>query len=374
MLLFIPIEIARYFGSATIIIVLILSFVANQKWQLLDAEGLLYENKTNFFFLLLFCILYSIIIGYRPPNGVYFVDSANYALEFRIMQNRMEAPLLGEGDWLFSLLIFICAKNATLSIFFSIVAIGYIISAIFGLIRIFKNNTYGATLFFFGAFSFFSYATNGIRNGLACSFIILALSFLITPKKNWILGSLFCFIAISIHKSTALPVICFIGAYLLKDPRKAIYFWIFSIFLFLTMRGFIENFFSNLGFDDRLSGYIQDSKAYAAEGYKTGFRPDFLLYSFMPIWLGWYAIKRVPDDKTFNLLLSTYVLANSFWIMVMNASFSNRFAYLSWFLYPLVMAYPCLRMNIWDSQQGKMAGTVLLANVGFTAFMQFIYY
>lgn len=60
--------------------------------------------------------------------------------------------------------------------------------------------------------------------------------------------------------------------------------------------------------------------------------------------------------------------------MIMNISFSNRFAYLSWFLYPIVLAYPCFEMNIWNQSQGKIATNILLLNVFFTAFMQFIYY
>ena len=86
-----------------------------------------------------------------------------------------------------------------------------------------------------------------------------------------------------------------------------------------------------------------------------------------------YAVASVNDvvgfnDFVFNVIANTYILANSFWIMVIRASYSNRFAYLSWFLYPLVFAYPLSRMNIWEKQERKTA-FILLAYTGFTLIM-----
>ena len=58
--------------------------------------------------------------------------------------------------------------------------------------------------------------------------------------------------------------------------------------------------------------------------------------------------------------------------MVIRSEQSNRFAYLSWFIYPLVIAYPLLRMNLWDDQDRKLA-IILFLYSGFTFFMEFIY-
>jgi predicted GNAT superfamily acetyltransferase len=59
--------------------------------------------------------------------------------------------------------------------------------------------------------------------------------------------------------------------------------------------------------------------------------------------------------------------------MMIRASYSNRFAYLSWFLYALVLAYPCLKFPIWKDQ-GRKASFIFLAHLGFTLFMNLIYY
>lgn len=371
----IPIEIAKYFQSGTILIVSILSFSAFQKWQNMDGRRLLHDNESHFGMIVIALAAYSLLIGFRPLSAVYFCDTVNYANLYGLTKPENVEILPGKNEWLFDLMMAVCAKFFDVSVFFTFVMFGYMFFALGGLKRLFGNNTYGALLFYMGAFSFFSYATNGIRNGLACALVILAISFIATEKKNYLLYGLFSFMALSIHKTTALPIICSFAALFLKNPKPLIVFWVVSIVLSVVARGPIESFFTGLGFDDRLSGYVQGAASYAERGLKSGFRPDFLLYSFMPIWLGIVVNSKVTKtDRTFNFLLCTYILANSFWVMLMNAAFSNRFAYLSWFMYPIVIAYPCLKMNVWGKRQGYVAGTILLAHTGFTLFMSFIYY
>ena len=54
--------------------------------------------------------------------------------------------------------------------------------------------------------------------------------------------------------------------------------------------------------------------------------------------------------------------------MVIRSSYSNRFAYLSWFIYPIVIAYPLINLPVWEDQDRK-TGLILLAYVSFTVFM-----
>lgn len=145
-------------------------------------------------------------------------------------------------------------------------------------------------------------------------------------------------------------------------------FWIGSIFISAVAGGFVESFFTGLGFDDRMDNYL-NSTEYDDQFSSTGFRWDFLLYSAMPIWLGWYVvIKKKIFNNQYLLLLHTYILANAFWVMLIRASFSNRFAYLSWFMYPLVLAYPLLVLPIWKDQ-GKKVGMILMTHILFTYLM-----
>ena len=128
-----------------------------------------------------------------------------------------------------------------------------------------------------------------------------------------------------------------------------------------------------LGFDDRMDGYLSGND-YSGFSH-AGFRWDFLLYSMMPICLGYYiVIKKGIRDRIYEILLTTYTLANAFWVMVIRAQFSDRFAYLSWFMYAIVLAYPLFRMDIWGNRQGNIARVILNIHLSFTLFMNLIYY
>jgi hypothetical protein len=209
---------------------------------------------------------------------------------------------------------------------------------------------------------------------MACSIILLGISLAVSRRKiNLIIAVLLSIAAMAVHKSTTLPVLCFVVAYFFRSTKLALVFWAISILLNLVAHGAIESFFGGLGFDDRLTSYIGSAEQYA-KTEKSGFRPDFLLYSAMPIWMAYYVlVKRGIKSRVYSLIANTYIYANSFWVMLMQASFSNRFAYLSWFMLPIVLAYPCLCMNIWDIKQGKTAARIMLAHSAFTFFMTFIY-
>jgi hypothetical protein len=136
------------------------------------------------------------------------------------------------------------------------------------------------------------------------------------------------------------------------------------------MGGFWENFFSGLGLtnDERFSEYLNDTE-YIDSFSSTGFRWDFLLYSMVPIVLGIYVVlRRKEKDQMYLLLLHTYIITNAFWILVIRSSFSNRFAYLSWFLYPIVLIYPALKFNLWNKQYSKI-GIIVLLHFMFTYIM-----
>lgn len=224
------------------------------------------------------------------------------------------------------------------------------------------------------AFSTLSYATNGIRNGLGLAFFTFGMAvFLSRQDKKRYFSLLFFAAAFFTHKSSTLPLICFLAAYYVVDFKKAIYFWIFSILVSLTFGSTVSQLFMGLGFDDRMDGYLSGND-YSGFSH-AGFRWDFLLYSMMPICLGYYiVIKKGIRDRIYEILLTTYTLANAFWVMVIRAQFSDRFAYLSWFMYAIVLAYPLFRMDIWGNRQGNIARVILNIHLSFTLFMNLIYY
>jgi hypothetical protein len=159
---------------------------------------------------------------------------------------------------------------------------------------------------------------------------------------------------------------------LMRNVRYALLFWGASIILSLLIGGPITNFFAGLGFDDRMTQYTTISDI--SDFSRSGFRWDFLLYSAAPVAMAWYVcVKKNLQDNWYNVICTTYCLCNAFWIMVIRSAFSNRFAYLSWFLYPLVIAYPLVNMPIQEDQD-RLTGWILLAYGGFSAFMWFFFW
>ena len=329
-------------------------------------------EKTSFLFPLLISLVFVFWIGGRPISGVYFGDTANYALSYSIMPTEGEISPSLKSEWVWGGLMFLCKQNGfDIHAFFTIVEAGYILSVLWAVKRFMPTNAALGILFVFTSLMFFTFGTNGLRNGLACHIILLAMSFFFDDK--YIIGGLLCLVALGIHKSTMLPIAGMLAArFVLKDMKYAIFLWIGSIFVSLTIGGTVTDFFASLGFDDRMSSY--NTADYANQFAQTGFRWDFLLYSAFPILMGRYVCvrKKIKDDW-YKTLCITYCLCNAFWVLLIRAAFSNRFAYLSWFMYPIIIAYPLVNLPVWDDQDKKTA-MILAAYCGFTLFMQLIYW
>ena len=325
-----------------------------------------------------FTALVILFVGFRPISSV-FVDMPMYTHVYNnIYDGTMENVNDTRGEWLFYAYGNMCKRLGLSDIMYifslAVIYFGLMLVACW---RLMRNNLFVAILFCLASFSCFAYGVNGMRNGMACSIVMVGVSLL--SEKWWekVFAFALMFCAFSIHRSTALPCICAISALLfVKDTKWAIYFWITSIFISLVAGNYVTELFVNLGFDERMDQYanLDQSETIITTDQLSGFRIDFIIYSIMPIIMAWYVtIKRNFKDKTYNIIAITYILSNAFWIMVIRSEQSNRFAYLSWFIYPIVIAYPLLRMNIWEDQDRKTA-LILLAYAGFTFFMTFVYY
>lgn len=331
----------------------------------------LVQRNTNHPLVLVYILLFVVLVGLRPISWHYFGDTVNYARSYDSFVNGVTSYDLTSKEWAFAWLMYHCSRLMNVHGFFLLVEILYVLPVLWACKKFVPNHALLMFLVCMGAFSFFSYGTNGIRNGMACSLIIAAMACVQGDMRQKIIGGILAFLAFNIHRSSVLPIACILATFFVKDTRLILGWWFFSILLSLTAGGAIEAFFTSLGFDDRMEGY-SSANADATLFSSTGFRWDFLLYSAVPILLGYYvAIKRKIWDRNYLLLLHTYILCNSFWVMMIRASYSNRFAYLSWFLYALVLIYPCLKLPIWKDQ-GKKTSLIILGHLGFTFLMWII--
>ena len=312
--------------------------------------------------LVLFLILY---IGLRPTTSFReypdFCDTFNYkggilALKAQNPPSWL-SPIDWEGEWLYS-----CIES--FSAFYADEHLAFLISALFyvGCAALFCKRTFGIDWFLpflmiCAAFTFFSYGVNGMRNGMAASMVILALSY---RDKIWV-AALLCFLAVGVHKSMYLLIASALLAWKITNPKIYIVGWVLCILAAAAGGGSISTAIASSGFfdDPRLAGYgVRDL---SNGGFYTGFRADFLLYSALPIVCGWYFfLRRGYRDKTFIWLYNIYITSNAFWVLMMYASFSNRFAQLSWFIMPIVLMYPWFKVKVWKDQSQRLAGFLLL--------------
>lgn len=370
-------EYAIYYYPVFLFIVFTFTIVQFLYLDARNTYSLLNKQKSQIW-MILFLFSFIWLVGLRPITSLGgFGDTINYAWNYSHMTISNRVPTWHDGgEWFFNWIMYRCSKTMEVKYFFLIIEIIYIIPVYLACRRLIKQNSTILMLFCLGAYSFFSYSVNGIRNGAACSLIILAITYIQGNLVNKIVCFLLCISAYFIHHSTALPILAMWFTYLFPRPKPMFYFWILSIFISYYFGDPISNYISSLGFDERMTSYITGAQMEETMEIfsHTGFRWDFLIYSAMPVMLGWYLLfkRRIKVDLNYTLLLGTYIYSNAFWLMVIRASYSNRFAYLSWFIYPLVLAYPLLKFPIWKKKQGLRTGLILLAHFGFTFFMWII--
>ena len=298
-----------------------------------------------------------LFIGLRPLNGV-FIDMLTYARAFLGVQSGNR--VVDYGDPAFNALVELLAPRISLTAFFVVCAALYVVPLYLACRRWFSSLASAGFLMILGSFSFWSYGVNGIRNGIATSIFILAMS----TRRPWLRYAFFA-LAVGFHLSMLIPLVAYILVTLIKPVSAFFVVWVLSIPFSLLAGSAFQTLFSGLDVGDSRLNYLTsaiDSSRFSA----SGFRLDFVLYSATAVVAGaYYVYGKKFELEDYRRLLGTYLTSNAMWILIIGSSYSNRFAYLSWFLIPVVLIFPLLRAEIVVQQRVKIAA-LLLANVAFT--------
>ena len=151
-----------------------------------------------------------------------------------------------------------------------------------------------------------------------------------------------------------------ISKYYNKTPLY-IKLWLFAVPVGLIAGGFFNSVFSSFVNDDR-TAYLTTHNAL----YQQGFRLDFILYSLVPIVIGsYYTLVKKFKDRLYQIILNAYILTNVFWVLIIRANFTDRFAYLSWFMIPFVLAYPLLQRDAPVKRPNNWLAIILLGEAAF---------
>ena len=353
---FIPIENYTPLFYNIILVLVLVAFVR------LQINGyVIYNPLKKEYASLLLLLGVTLYMGLRPVSGV-FIDMTTY--NYRFENYAAGANIYISRDMLWQLFEKASSSIMSANIFFLVCAILYVLP----LYKASKNwlgqDNYFLFLMFVGSFSFWAYGTNGIRNGIATSIFVLGLSY--TKQKYLRYGLLV--LSYFIHGSMLIPLMAFFITLFYKNPKYYIFGWLLSIIVSLILGELLEIFITSFGLGGNRIGYLTMSE-FNDRFSSTGFRWDFLLYSATAVFAGYYFIfKRNFNNKLYLQLFNVYLTANAFWILVIRASFSNRFAYLSWFLMAVVIFYPFFKAKFFKKQHKVLAYTVMLY-FGFTYLM-----
>ena len=204
------------------------------------------ENSNNVL-VLIYIGAFVYLVGLRPISGYYFGDTSNYAIGYNSFVNGTRIVNPESKEWAFEWLQYHCSKVMDVHGFFLLIEVLYVVPVLWACRKLAPNHYLLLFIVYMGAFSFFSYGTN--------SLIIAAIACVNQNLLYKIIGALLAFLAFNIHRSTALPIVCILGSFFVKDTRYIMGFWIASIFISLVAGGAVESFFTGLGFDDRMEGY-----------------------------------------------------------------------------------------------------------------------
>ena len=321
------------------------------------------EHKLQIRYASLLAIFMTLFIGLRPIRG-HFVDMYNYKVNYMALYYGKSFKFSWDTDnYLFdNLTLWLGSNQIDLVYFFLFMAILYFGLMYWACRKMFPNDTLLSFLVYLAAFSTFSYGTNGIKAGAAASMFLVALAY----RENWKIAALFCFLSLGFHHSMLVPIVAFVLASFSRTPSNYLLIWLLCLFLAAIHVTDFMVFFSGFT-DERGAHYLVDDVENAAL-YVSGFRPDFILYSAVPIFLGYYYIQNQKiESDTYNYLWCTYTLTNSVFLLCTYGHFINRIAYLSWLMYPFVLIYPVLYGDSGVNQQRYLKYAVY-GHLGFTLF------
>lgn len=351
-----------------------------KKYRVATFNHVLAERKSVASASILLAVFFTLLIGLRPMGAMSWMwaDSANYNFSYNLREglpfffDPKAENLIWDNmfDWWAS-------NRLGITPLFLLGDAIYFGCTYLACRKWFPRDTTMAYLVFLGAFSTYSYSYNGVKAGIAAAIFLLGLAYY--EKRT--LSVALILISWGFHHSMQMPVAAYILTLFYKNPKWYFYGYAFCVVMSILHVGFFASLFAGISNDERSAEYLL-ATGESEEDHITGFRPDFLLYSAMPILVGYKIVmkEKLQVSKLYSALLHMYICTNGIWCLCMYASYSNRIAYLSWFMYPFVLIYPFLKEDLRGVLMLKSRNQyVQLAKVAsyhlyFTLFMELVFY
>ncbi len=298
------------------------------------------RNKLSsfpFYLSLVLCII--MIAAYALSPDDFSIDKPRYTSMFQSLYLWGITDVFKDSGWMSYM--WVCTKifNNNTILFYLLTASVYVFSYLLFSRRYFDEKSFYFIVMSMGCLGFSSYATNTLRAGFAIAFVLFGL---LSKRKIWTLLLMMC--AVMFHRSMIIPIFGYYIAGFVKENWAFFLIWIVCLLLSLANLN-LSPLIENLGFlDERVESYGQTLNSSFISSYKMGFRWDFLIYSIIPMLISVYNIKKHNiEDTALSRLLNMYIFANAIWLLVIRISYSDRLAYLSWFLIPFITLYPVVK-------------------------------
>lgn len=295
------------------------------------------KNYKSFekYLMIFFAGIYILIFAIRPV--LPYSDTAVYLYKYEYNLKSLDDILQGSKDIFFFVYSYISKSiidNKT--VYLLSIALAYLVPLIFALKK-FKHSFLLFSLFTF-TISFENLGTNIIRQGIGLSFFTLGIFLFFNKFKK---AYIYFLLAILFHISLIIPV----GIFLIFSRVKKIYFSAVILILCsvlsilnINVIDFIENIpiISEI-FKERNQNYSE-----VVANYKVGFRPDFFIYNYFFILVGYYTyykfkFKDVVIKANYLIILNIFCVLSGLFFLMFTQSFSDRYGVLSWQLIPLLL-------------------------------------
>jgi len=306
------------------------------------------------FAVCLWLVIVSLAIALTPEAQIGG-DKVNYTGTFEsFAYNLQDWRDAGKDRLFYAYTVAVSTFTKSAPLYFVITAGLYVAGYAIAFRRIARE--YWTVLMLAGVFAigFFAYGDNTLRAGLAYSLLLCGISCF--PKKLPFL--LIAAVSFGIHHSMVIPIAACIIAFFYKNTRIIFAGWVVLLLISIIAGNATQEVLANTfadAEDQRLASYATGNSII----YKQGFRVDFLLYGFVPIAFGLYYVFRKHFAEPFYVwILNVYIITNGFWLLMIRAIFTDRFAYLSWGLIPIILFYPLLKKRIWSNQNFCIAGGI----------------
>lgn len=357
------IYIAVYYN---LLLLIVFSFLCSSSQRFSLSHSLVNDKRCLF---ILFVLVF-LHITFRPIDSRYFGDTETYKRTFDSLSFGWMSDSYSKDNG-FYYFTYLLAKFCNVTTYFGAIALLYILPVVFAFKKEFRKNYFILFLVYATSFSFWAYGVNGLRNGVATSLLLFAFF----NRGRYVLVLFLSLIAVfCFHKSVAITLCFFLVTKYVNKTNYYLAFWLLSIPSFFLFGNLISSFISSwdiFGDDNRLNSYFSPGDEYDITKFSSvGFRIDFILYSAIPVILGYIYIYKKKFREDFYLrLYNTYLATNACWILVISVAYSNRFAYLSWFLIPVIIVYPLLKECLFKKQR-----SIILMIVFFNFLFTYVYW